>query len=366
MRTKILLVLMSIALSLLMLEIGLRVYLTSFGTDSQRVLYLYNREQLNAFGQRFTGAAYVNYLPASTHEQHNALGYRGDDIQQPKPDGIYRVVALGGSTTYGEFIPQAEDAYPAQLQTLLRTEYDHEQVEVINAGVPGYTTYGTFVNFAMRVLDLNPDMVIVYHAVNDITPRLVLPEFYRGDHPGRGFWRVDDRPIPISSLYRFVMVRLGWQPPISDKIESQFVYPLDFKTCGLTFRDDEPYCSNFDMRVDAVLDANPPVYFERNLRNLLMLAQSYEIDVLLSTWAYSPLPFDVPGGDFMTEPYRQRAVEEHNAIIVELAREFEVDLIDFADIMPEDVRYWVDGLHLNTIGARLQAEAYAPFIAANQ
>src|SRR5690606_14988742 len=147
------------------------------------------------------------------------------------------------------------------------------------------------------------------------------------------------------SLYRFVLVRLGWNPPVSFKIETQFIRPEGYQDCGLEYRDDVAYCRNYDMTAQAVMEANPPIYYERNLRNMILIARGNNAEVMLATWAYSPFEYDFPGGDFMTEPFRQAAIEAHNAVVTNLASNLDVPVYDFVPNMPEDMQFWIDGQH---------------------
>lgn len=366
MRRSLLISVVSVAFTLLLLEVGLRFYVHQFGTEDQKLLYVYSREQVNEIGSRFEGVAYLNYRLSDNREGHNAFGYRGDEITQPKPADTFRIVALGGSTTYGEFIGDFTQTYPAELQRILRQDHGLSQVEVINAGVPAYTSWESLVNLQFRVLDLDPDMLIIYHGVNDIAPRLTDPDWYDGLNAARGYWRyVDDRPLPPSALYRFVAVRLGWDLPIVPKVESQFVQPYGYATCGLAYRDAVAYCENYDMSASEVMAANPPIYYERNLRNMIVLARAYDIEVMLSTWAYSPLVFDFPGGDFLAEPYRQAAIAEHNAVVENLAVELAVPFYDLEANLPDDAEYWIDGQHVSPLGATRHAALFAAFIAEN-
>ncbi|MHC5211571.1 MAG: SGNH/GDSL hydrolase family protein [Planctomycetota bacterium] len=101
----------------------------------------------------------------------NALGFRGAEVEVPKPAGRYRIVCLGGSTTYSDAVGDA-DAYPRLMQQMLREARPDRDIEVINAGVPSYTTAESLANLAFRVLDLQPDAIVVYHACNDYRVRV--------------------------------------------------------------------------------------------------------------------------------------------------------------------------------------------------
>jgi lysophospholipase L1-like esterase len=101
----------------------------------------------------------------------NALGFRGEEIARRKPRGTLRIVCIGDSTTFGVWrdspmiIRFAVD-YPASLQRRLRAEGD-QRVEVVNAGVLGYTTAEGLALYLSRVLELDPDVVTVRLGNND-------------------------------------------------------------------------------------------------------------------------------------------------------------------------------------------------------
>lgn len=98
----------------------------------------------------------------------------------------FRVVCLGGSTTWGQNV-RAESAWPAVMERLLRNRgYD---VEVINAGVPWYSTAQSLVNYATQMRYFDPDLVIVMHGVNDLcrsfpAPGEPQPELDYGSYQG--------------------------------------------------------------------------------------------------------------------------------------------------------------------------------------
>ena len=92
--------------------------------------------------------------------RHNSLGYRGKEITSPKPKGLFRIVAMGGSTTYTIAVDDDVKTYPALVESLLQQQLGKRRVDVVNAGVAGYTSYESLVNLQFRILDLKPDLLI--------------------------------------------------------------------------------------------------------------------------------------------------------------------------------------------------------------
>jgi lysophospholipase L1-like esterase len=99
----------------------------------------------------------------------NSLGFRGPEIQTPKPAGTFRIFAIGESSTFGwKGVHSHTEAWPAVLEGKLRAAHPDRAIEVINAGVPGYTSIEQRINFMLRVSHLDPDAVVIYHGNNDI------------------------------------------------------------------------------------------------------------------------------------------------------------------------------------------------------
>ena len=89
---------------------------------------------------------------------------------------------MGGSTTYSYDIEDFKKSYPDLLEKYLQKK-DFDNIEVINAGGGGWSSWESLINLELRVLDLDPDLVIIYHGINDIHTRLVWPpEVYQGDN----------------------------------------------------------------------------------------------------------------------------------------------------------------------------------------
>ena len=363
MRSKIAIVLASILVTLLILELGARFYLSQFGDERQKILYLYSRDEINRKQRLLQGQAYLNYGLSSSHDHVNSLGYRGPEIDIPKTDDVYRIVAVGGSTTYGLFLDLWQLAYPRQLEEVLQRDYGYEQVELINAGVPQYSTWESAVNMLLRIPDLAPNLIIIYHGINDVGVRLTDPEYYDGLNSGKGYWVDRDDPLPPSVLWRFALRRLGYELPVAYQLDTTFRRPEGMRSCDQDTSGAEVFCKGFNMTASDVLAANPPVYFERNLRNMIRLARGIGSEVLLLTWAYSPLDFPIDGGGGMVHQYLQDGVDEHNAIVRRLAEDEGTLFFDLAASMPKDEEYWVNGVHMRSAGTAEMARQLGEYLA---
>jgi lysophospholipase L1-like esterase len=111
-----------------------------------------------SYKKNFHGPAYGNMTTT------NRYGYRSEDLAVPKPKNVFRILCLGGSTTY-EGMDNAH-TYPALLQQELRALFPDKRIEVMNCGVEGMNSRSNFLH-APEYLELEPDLVISYLGVND-------------------------------------------------------------------------------------------------------------------------------------------------------------------------------------------------------
>jgi len=101
----------------------------------------------------------------------NSLGLRSPEVG-PKHPGELRILSLGESTTAGVLVA-AEDTYSTQLQELLAQTQRPRPVSVINAGVSAYSSFQSLKYLELRGLELEPDMVLFYHEMNDYLPATI-------------------------------------------------------------------------------------------------------------------------------------------------------------------------------------------------
>jgi len=101
----------------------------------------------------------------------NRLGFRGDEIEVKKNDGMLRIAVLGASVVLA---PESTEnaTFPRILQNLINKNKDFlakigkNKAEVINTGVIGQTTLAVLNLLRKEILQLQPDIAIVYTAAN--------------------------------------------------------------------------------------------------------------------------------------------------------------------------------------------------------
>jgi lysophospholipase L1-like esterase len=353
-KTELLLPIFSIVLTLALLEIGARLWLNYLATPEQYDRYVLFTS-ISSKDIAWTPHPYLSYYPTPDYRKgqtsHNSLGYRGDEFPLKKPDGVYRIVTLGGSSTYDVRIEDNAAIFTAQLEKLLKEDYGYKNVQVINAGVPGYNSWEILVNLEFRVLDLDPDLVIIYEGTNDVHARLVQPSAYQGDNLGRRqAWQVPHVALWEHSAFLRILSRtlnITRQVSVDDFVSSPtyLSWPFEYRLIE----------DNLDPV--EILRKNPPIYFRRNLENMVAITKEQGVKIMFSTWASSPYL-----NDYAAEGYYQQGFKENNDVVKEVAGDQHIPLFDFAAVMPQDAKYWADGRHSNEAGALVKAKLFAEFI----
>lgn len=113
----------------------------------------------------------------NTQVKTNSFGLRNRNIQAKKAEEVFRIICLGASPTFGWGV-DSEDAYPYQIERLLREKYgSSKRIEVINAGNIGYSSYQGLNFLKKDILKFSPDLITVSYVINDVDKH----RFYRSN-----------------------------------------------------------------------------------------------------------------------------------------------------------------------------------------
>lgn len=365
----------AVLLTLALLEWGIRLYIEHVADEATFVKYA-SIEQLQARKQavdaqfKYTPHRYLGYYPTPNYRhgrnRHNALGFRGEEIVQPKAPGETRIACLGGSTTYTGFVDDYRQAYPYLLERILTEK--GRNVSVINAGAGGWSSWESLINFEFRVLDLDPDIIIVYHGINDVHTRFVWPPgAYRPDNSGRRRAQshiFTPRTVEQSALLRMLLVAFGVVQPQAD-ISRSFSAWADTSYFPKWRRQKRrglyPKGIFTAISPQQMFDANPPVYFRRNIENIIAIAKSRHIKTVLVTFAFAP---GFPGQPTVSAPEYVAELDQTNEVLRSIAAQHDVSLVDLARIFPKRHDLFVDGRHVNEEGALLKARLIAQHLMA--
>lgn len=159
-----LLVVVSIILSLWLVEIGLRVAFhgTVFSPVGDSGSQVRHPSRSTAHQPNTTIGMMKLAFAATAHI--NSRGIRGPEFEQVAKPGIYRILVVSDSGAFGSGVNDGEPM-PEQMQAFLGSD----KFEVINLSVAAYTTVQEYLWLVEEGLSYKPDMVILgFSPGNDI------------------------------------------------------------------------------------------------------------------------------------------------------------------------------------------------------
>jgi lysophospholipase L1-like esterase len=161
--------------SLALLEIGVRVAVGEQPKFPRRVVGAPFGLRINEPGAHYRHAS----ADVDVEFRINGQGLRADrDYPYAKPPGVRRIVSLGDSYTVGYEV-ENEETFSQVLERELAAR--GFAVEVLNAGVSGYSTAEQLLYLERELLRYDPDVVLVTFYGNDLV-----------DNSRTGLFRLED------------------------------------------------------------------------------------------------------------------------------------------------------------------------------
>ena len=90
----------------------------------------------------------------------NSLGFRGGEFSVEKPNTVYRIFMLGGSTMFGYGATSDETTIPGYVQEFFQNNYEGIDIQVINAGIQGADSFAELNLIETKLLNYSPNMII--------------------------------------------------------------------------------------------------------------------------------------------------------------------------------------------------------------
>jgi lysophospholipase L1-like esterase len=295
---------------------------------------------------------YVAYVHVASGAGVNPDGFTFEAVPRPKPDGVFRIAALGGSTTDGPH------AWPFHLARKLERLQPGIEVQALNFGMSGWTSAESLVNFVINVQDYDPDVVIVHHAANDMGA-IYHPDFHpdyrhyrrvlqvsadeQGDLRLRQRWtyKLDAKLCRYSLLYVWARIRLLG--------EGRSDYSLTYLTTW----------PNGPRREVAESERIRP--FLRNLRTIGTLAEANGSRVLFASipWVRPEVAPDLAA---QWGPGLDHQMAQQNERLLGVATENGWGALDLDAVMSDKADLYVDPIHMTQPGEVEKAERIAAYI----
>ena len=300
--------------------------------------------------------AYIAYPRFAKYgqQEHNEDGYRGKRLPLER-DGKFRILCMGGSTTYGNGVRRWQQSYPAQLDSLLNVYCSkvpgflnqYKGVEVLNAGVEAGTSAEELSQYIFKYHYYKPDMVILQTGGNDA---LINTDDHNYQPDYTHYRRMDFNLAPLPPRSRwllksyfcsYVIIRLFF----SSVAEHPF---YKFEKDGST-----AYCRWNHLNVDSLIKAGDYDYyaFNHNFNALMRELKSDSVRVLLMPFVLNPSSEMVKGN-----PMYRENVKLTTGMIESVASASGFDFLNFTSDSVSYEKYAIDDCHLNATGEHLKAE----------
>ncbi len=329
-------------------------------------------------GTRLTYQPDPRILPGVTGASHfsvNEVGLRGPSLPRQRP--VYKIVAVGGSTTLCLMLDDIE-GWPGQLMQEMNLRQRALPVWVGNAGVNGHTAVHHLTLLRTLPFVQESNLVVLLPGINDLQATLSAE-----GASTQGFLQEDadefhayvlagaDSPYPLYRrvrLYRLarrafdvLVQRSGAMERKSELDEvalrkqraSGIIVPLPNLDIGLREYGERlqrlgQQCKQLNIR--CVFLTQPALWrldLPANEQGLLMFG-----------WVGpkgKPRGYGSPG-DLM------RAMDSFNRVLLDTCRQYSLECFDLAAAAPKDSSAFYDDVHFNQHGARIVARALADYL----
>ena len=294
-----------------------------------------------------------------------------------KPAGVFRIVALGGSS-----VNYLEPEFK-ELELALNAEFDQfDEIEIINCGGLAYGSH-RLVLVMREMLEYQPDLILLYSGHNEFEE---IEQLSLSGVEQLSF----DRTISKSAIIRFIRDRKAdFDLSRLEKEHNQRVLSREEPVSDSNFA----RAWSYEFSDQDVQDRMQS--YEHNLRLILTTARKHQVPVIMGTVSSNLLQPYLPrdaaqryeqvyelwkGGQaeeglrlakqILAETIgRHQCSDLENNILKKLAKEFSVPIIDVEALVADEEPHGIPGealfddhCHLNAAGRAVWIAAYAPEI----
>ncbi|GJL52410.1 MAG: hypothetical protein NPIRA01_36370 [Nitrospirales bacterium] len=271
--------------------------------------------------------------------QVNSLGFRGPELEMPKPQGTVRLAFLGGSTTWCAEVSSNEMTWPHLVWKELKTLYPEVRFDYLNAAVPGYSVGESLLTLEHRVKPLSPDVIVIYHATNDLS--YITRKLARAQGIFSG--RTEDPSWLAQWSLTWFLIEKNLELNERQNKAKEGTAQLLFQSTEIA----QEFSEQLEPLVDASRSVTPLVAlatFSHKFRNEQTLEEQLQA---MNTSIYY-MPYMTPQGLF-------DAFDAFNAVIRETAKRRQVLLIGGENRIPGDDQHFNDSVHFKDAGSQAMA-----------
>jgi hypothetical protein len=287
--------------------------------------------------QRWTLPRSSSIVLAGVEVATNSLRYRGDELATERPPCAWRIYAAGDSSVFGHGVPQGGSYI--ELLERLATPPDGIEIEAINGGVPGYSTYQSMSRLEETGWSLSPDLLVIGNLWSDSSRAEVADRILLGEQ------ELAQQRAGIGALLgRSALFRLGQ----GLLVERERVYAMGTPTGPVVRVEPEEYHDNLIAMVRGVRRRGGEAL-------LLLLPHPTDQKDLNDPWERETLAHGGPETGHAHREVMRAVARDEGAILLDTSRE----------VATVAAPLFLDEVHPNVAGHQLIAEALAGTLAAH-
>jgi len=299
----------------------------------------------------------------------NNMGFRGDPLVSPKPQGEFRIFLIGGSTAECLTVDDSQSINAVLQNELMKDGPARTTVKVYNASKSGDRSYDHIAMIVHRLVHLEPDLLIVFAGFNDLNASMKNADYLH--YKNNGY----ETRLTTPGL----AMMLATEFELGRRVQ-YLVKTLAGKTDRQVF-EEIPVKTNYKEKVRVrlsvpVSDDKPrtdPASYRRNLTTIEGVARAHGIRLMFmtqpSSWN-SPIDPGIKDWHWMTyragKTYREDSMDEAltslNRVMLTVSSEQGVPVLDLAKSIPKSAEFFIDDVHFNARGAREIGTQLASFI----
>ena len=280
----------------------------------------------------------------------NSRGFRSPEIEVPKPAGTIRVGFLGASTTYCAEVSSNQATWPHLVVTQLREAFPGVRFDYINAGVPGYGVGSSLKMLNSRVAELEPDVLLIYHATNDlsgISRNLARTQGVIAPSPKKRSLWLSQHSLLVHLVEKNLRILMAQSSATAADNPAE---DSDRTVAKLEF-DPEALRTPFDEGLDALVKgarAAAPMVAIATFSARIRASQTKEekSEAAVTSLYYMP---------YMTLDNLVAGFDLYNQVIREVASRNGATLIDGEQEIPGDAVHFNDSVHFTDAGSTVMA-----------
>lgn len=276
----------------------------------------------------------------------NNLGFlNGKNGNTPVKKNLKKNFSIGcvGNSTTLNYINDGKKnySYPIILENLLSKKFKNKKIEVNNFGAGLYNSTEILIRFIIQILDLRPNMVILYCGHNDY--EAYLTDNFKEDYShyrqnlSKNFWRIQ--------VYK-----------VLPKFRTNVLSCIYQNLLGINLRHTLNKLiskGKIDLKNN---HKNKLAVFERNIQTIVTLCKSKNIKIILSSYCYYLHP-KIKKNILLKKI--EKIVEDENKIIKKIAKNNNTIFVDNAKLIKKNNTNFLDSQHFSPEGMSVLAKNFS-------